>query len=130
MSAVAFLRPEFVESFPPVMERGVLYISILYATCGHLCACGCGQEVITPLSPPQWALTYDGQNVSLSPSIGNWGLPCRSHYWIREGAVRWSRRYTAREIADNRVRDHKALQEHISEHARGPIARLYRRLRP
>ncbi|MGW2867899.1 DUF6527 family protein [Kitasatospora sp. NPDC001225] len=129
MTAVHFLRPRFVDSFPPVMESGVLYVSIPYTTCGHLCACGCGQEVVTPLSPAQWALTYDGENVSLFPSIGNWGLACRSHYWISEGAVRWSRRYTAREIADNRERDRKVLQQHLGEDPAGWLARLYRRLR-
>ncbi|MEV4748920.1 DUF6527 family protein [Streptosporangium sp. NPDC049248] len=130
MTAVAFLRPEFIESFPPEMMRGVLYVSIPYATCGHLCACGCGQEIVTPLSPAQWALTYDGQNASLRPSIGNWGLPCRSHYWIKEGVVRWSRRYTADEIADNRTRDRRDLQEHLGKNNPGPIAKLIRRFRP
>ncbi|GAA3832562.1 DUF6527 family protein [Sphaerisporangium flaviroseum] len=128
MTATAFLRPEFVESFPPELEPRVLYVSIPYATCGHLCVCGCGHEIVTPLSPAQWTLTYNGRDVSLSPSIGNWGLPCRSHYWIREGAVRWCRRFTAREIADNRERDRRDLQEHHADTAPGPIARLYRRL--
>jgi hypothetical protein len=75
-------------------------------------------------------LTYNGQNISLCPSIGNWGLPCRSHYWIRDGAVRWGRRYTAREIANNRARDRRDLQEHFGERLHGRIAGLYRRLRP
>lgn len=48
MTAMHFLRPAFVESFPATMDRGVLYIAILYRTCGHMCCCGCGQEVITP----------------------------------------------------------------------------------
>ncbi|WP_063910176.1 DUF6527 family protein [Herbidospora yilanensis] len=128
MTAAAFLRPEFVESFPSEMSRGILYVSIPYATCGHLCACGCGQEIVTPLSPAQWALTYDGENVSLRPSIGNWGLSCRSHYWIKEGVVRWSRRYTADEIDDNRARDRRDLQEHLDQDRPGPIAKLIRRL--
>lgn len=133
MTALTNLRPEFVESFPPVMEPGVLYISIPYATCGHLCCCGCGEEVVTPLSPAQWTMTYDGQDVSLSPSIGNWSLPCQSHYWIRGGTVYWGRRYTAREIADNREHDRTDLQRHIQSHrgqpATGPLARLHRWLR-
>ena len=90
MTPVDFLRPTFVESFPAAMDPGVLYISISYRTCGHLCCCGCGQEVITPLSPAQWSFTYDGENVSLSPSTGNWALLCQSHYWIRKGKVHWA----------------------------------------
>jgi len=30
VTAVQFLRPAFVESFPPTMDQGVLYISIPY----------------------------------------------------------------------------------------------------
>lgn len=110
MTKVSFLRPEFTETFPTAMDPGVLYISIPYRTCGHLCCCGCGQEVVTPLSPAQWSFTYDGENVSLTPSIGNWALPCQSHYWIRKGKVRWSRRYSLAEIEESRERDRQCLE--------------------
>lgn len=113
MTPIAALRPEFVDHAPPQMEPGVLYVSIPYSTCGHLCCCGCGEEVFTSLSPARWTLIYDGENVSLDPSVGNWGLPCQSHYWIRDGRVRWSRRYTDREIADNRQRDRARLDRHL-----------------
>ncbi|MFB7085771.1 DUF6527 family protein [Streptomyces sp. NPDC056296] len=93
------------------MDAGVLYISVPYRTCGHLCCCGCGQEVVTPLSPAQWSFTYDGESVSLTPSIGNWSLPCQSHYWIRDGRVRWSRRYSPAEIDRNRDRDRRLLAQ-------------------
>ncbi|WP_063774112.1 DUF6527 family protein [Streptacidiphilus rugosus] len=129
MKAVNFLRPQFVDTFPPVMDTGVLYVSIPYSTCGHLCACGCGEEVVTPLNPAQWALTYDGETVSLMPSIGNWGLRCRSHYWITQGKVLWSRRYTAHEIDVNRERDRKVLQQQLGESRYGRLDRLYRRVR-
>ncbi|MFA0839024.1 DUF6527 family protein [Streptomyces rochei] len=105
------LRPVFTETFPSTMDAGVLYISVPYRTCGHLCCCGCGQEVVTPLSPRQWSITYDGESVSLAPSIGNWSLPCQSHYWIRSGNVRWSRRYSSAEIDDNRARDRSLLTQ-------------------
>ena len=45
------LRPEFVEYIPTVLEEGILYISMKYATAVHLCACGCRQKVVTPISP-------------------------------------------------------------------------------
>ena len=128
MTAVHFLRPVFVESFPPTMDQGLLYISIPYHTCGHLCCCGCGQEVITPLSPAQWSFTYDGENVSLDPSVGNWALPCQSHYWIRKGKVHWSRHYSPAEIAHNRERDQRQLARHASGPALSPLARVRRRL--
>ncbi|MFP8962591.1 DUF6527 family protein [Streptomyces nanhaiensis] len=107
----------------------MLYVSIPYRTCGHLCCCGCGNEVITPLSPAQWSLTYDGDSVSLAPSIGNWALPCQSHYWIHKGKIQWSRRYTTAEIAKNRERDRHQLAEAGSEAPLGLLARLSRRWR-
>ncbi|MFF4961971.1 DUF6527 family protein [Streptomyces sp. NPDC001222] len=130
MTASDTLRPVFVEAFPAAMDQGVLYISIPYRTCGHLCCCGCGQEVVTPLSPAQWSLTYDGDSVSLAPSVGNWALPCQSHYWIHKNQIRWSRRFSATEISENRARDRRRLATAASEVAPGPLARLRHRLSP
>ena len=80
----------FVEFIPRDLEPDVLYVSIEYATCVHACVCGCGNRVVTPLSPDDWRLTFDGETVSLSPSIGNWAFPCESHYWIREDQAVWA----------------------------------------
>lgn len=110
MTGATHLRPEFVTSFPTPMENGVMYVSVEYNSCGHLCACGCGREVITPLSPAQWKVTYDGDNVSIRPSIGNWSLPCRSHYVVDRGRVRWARDFTEHEVARNRLRDRALLE--------------------
>jgi hypothetical protein len=129
MTAQDTLRPVFTETFPSSMDAGVLYVSIPYRTCGHLCCCGCGHEVITPLSPAQWSMSYDGENVSLAPSIGSWALPCRSHYWIHGGRVRWSRRYTAAEITQNRDRDRRLLAGKSKQDKPGTPARLRRLLR-
>ena len=83
------LRPTFIEHFPDQLEPGVLYVSMKYAICAHSCACGCGQKVITPLSPTKWKLIYDGGTVTLYPSIGNYGFPCQSHYFLTEGRIEW-----------------------------------------
>ena len=93
------LRHEFVEHIPEQLDDGVLYVSIRFGTLVHRCACGCGEEVVTPLGPVEWRLTYDGRTVSLEPSIGNWSFPCRSHYWIDEGIVRWARGFSGAEVA-------------------------------
>lgn len=103
------MTAEFVKSFPRELEMGVLYVSTHFSTASHSCACGCGREVITPLSPSQWVLKFDG-TVSLWPSIGNWGLPCGSHYIIEHGAIVWSRAFTAVEIRENRADDDRALK--------------------
>lgn len=81
------LEHRFVRSIPRELEGGILYVSMEYATVVHSCCCGCGEQVVTPLSPTDWRMIYDGESVSLMPSIGNWQLPCRSHYVIRRGRV-------------------------------------------
>ena len=93
------LRHEFVDYVPKQLDDGVLYVSIRFGTAVHRCACGCGEEVVTPLGPAEWKLTYDGRTVSLAPSIGNWSFPCRSHYWVDEGNVRWARGFSEAEVA-------------------------------
>jgi hypothetical protein len=81
---------QFVEYMPEQLDDGILYISMNYAVASHKCACGCGREVVTPLSPTDWQLYFDGQAISLQPSIGNWNFPCRAHYYLEEGNVRWA----------------------------------------
>lgn len=90
MKKVSKLRPEFVEFIPANGEQGVIYISQRFRTAMHLCCCGCGHEVITPLNPAKWSLSMHGGQVTLAPSIGNWSFPCRAHYWIERGRVRWA----------------------------------------
>jgi len=104
------LQPEFAHFIPKELAEGVLYVSMNYATVRHLCACGCGTQVVTPLSPPKWSLTFDGDTVSLCPSIGNWQFPCRSHYWIQRNKVKWSRQWSNEEIAEAMRRDAEELE--------------------
>jgi hypothetical protein len=82
------LTHRHVEFIPKNLDEGVLYISRRFNTASHLCCCGCGERVATPLNPAKWHLTEHGSTVSLSPSIGL-SLPCRSHYWIRQSLVVW-----------------------------------------
>ena len=82
---------EFVENIPEKleMEEGVLYVSNTYEIAVHKCFCGCGIETVTPLSRNSWELIIAGPLVSLTPSIGNQQLPCRSHYYITRNRVEW-----------------------------------------
>lgn len=105
--------PVFVTSIPADLEEGYLYISMDYATALHKCACGCGIEVVTPLTPTDWKLTFDG-SVSLYPSIGNWSFPCRSHYWIRNSRIRWAEAWTDDEVRLNREADIARKQRHYA----------------
>jgi Family of unknown function (DUF6527) len=96
---------ELVVSFPDEPRDGVLYVSIKFATAMHRCMCGCGEQVITPLTPTDWRLTYNGETVSLAPSIGNWSMRCQSHYWLDDGHVRWAGRWTLEQISAGRAHD-------------------------
>ena len=78
-----------------------------YATAIHNCACGCGNRVVTPFSPTDWSLTYDGETVTLYPSVGNWNFPCRSHYWIRNSKIIPVPAWSDREIKEGRKNDTK-----------------------
>jgi hypothetical protein len=82
------LRPEFVEFIPNQKENGVLYISKEYEVAVHLCACGCGEQVVTPLNLERestgWNYEENDGKVTLSPSIGNFAgqNPYHAHYFI------------------------------------------------
>jgi hypothetical protein len=99
------LRHQFVEFIPEPLDPGTIYISIRFATASHLCCCGCGQKVVTPITPTDWRLIFDGKTVSLDPSVGNWGFACRSHYWIRNNRVLWAEQWTDSEIKRGRSED-------------------------
>ena len=115
MGQTDHLDVEFVEFVPDELEDGRLYVSIEHTTAVHRCACGCGTEVVTPLSPVGWSLTFDGEAVSLAPSIGNWKFECQSHYWIRQGRVVWAPRWSQERIEAGRAADNEARRRHFKE---------------
>jgi hypothetical protein len=98
---------QFVEFMPEDIQDGIIYISMEYAVAVHKCACGCGQKVVTPFTPTDWKVTFDGESISLSPSIGNWSFPCRSHYFIRNNNVAWAKNMSDEAIEFGRQRDRK-----------------------
>lgn len=108
MLKIKKLEHQFVETIPEVLDPGVLYVSMEFGTATHQCCCGCGEEVVTPFTPTDWKLTYDGETVSLWPSIGNWNLACRSHYVIRGGKVFEAGPWSDERIGAERVRDRAA----------------------
>lgn len=103
------LQHQFVDFIPEKLEPGTLYVSLEYNTTNHLCACGCGSEVVTILGPVDSSITYNGRGVSISTSIGNSNFPCKSHYWIEDNRVVWEARMTPQLTALSRAKD-KALK--------------------
>jgi hypothetical protein len=105
MKRLSFITPKFVEFIPEKLEPGRLYVSRRYATATHLCCCGCGLEVVTPLNPAKWHLSEHGERVSMNPSIGNWSFPCQSHYFIEGNQIKWAGRMSRKQIAAVRAQD-------------------------
>lgn len=115
MKSPVRLRHEFVDRVPEALEPETLYVCIRYATVVHLCVCGCGCgcEVVTPLAPTDWRVTFDGESVSLHPSIGNWSYPCRSHYVIRRDEAHWAPTWSAERIERGRRTDRAAKEDYF-----------------
>lgn len=91
-------RYRSVERVPKVMEAGVVYHSQEFELAGLLCACGCGHQV-TLLVPDSHQVTDQDGWATVSPSIGVFDAPCKSHFIIRAGHVHWMPAFSAGEAA-------------------------------
>lgn len=88
------LTPVFVKFIPPKieMEHGKIYISEMFETTSHLCACGCGSLTVCEIVPiTGWGFTKNESEtvVSLTPSIYNKYYPCGSHYFLTDNKINW-----------------------------------------
>ncbi len=113
------MQIHFIDSIPQAdaIEAGHLYISLKYNMTSHRCASGCEQLVPLPLSPADWSLSYNGDTVSLSPSIGNGVLACHSHYFIQNSQIVWALDMSAIQAQQQQVADAELLKQHIEERA-------------
>lgn len=112
---IKHITPVFVEAIPNHIENGKLYISDTYDIAIHKCCCGCGEEVVTPLSPVDWQYENGSKGVSLYPSIGNWSYQCKSHYIIRNGEVVWAASMSQAQINRVQQRDIADKQQYIAQ---------------
>lgn len=104
-----YLKAEYVEFIPDDkdLKEGVIYVSRKYRTATHLCPCGCNSKIVTPLKDGFWKFHIDAitNDITLYPSIGNFDLKCRSHYFIRDSRIVWCE--TAKESTDTRRNDNE-----------------------
>jgi len=107
-----------VEFMPKDLEPGVLYVSDKYRTAAHLCACGCGEKIRTPLGPTEWSVTEGRGGPSVWPSIGSWQHPCRSHYIISDGVVHWAGQWSDAQVRAGRRREHLNREAHFAAQQR------------
>ena len=114
---------------PQGLSPGVLYVSEEFGAVAHLCACGCGTKVRTPLGPTEWSLEETNEGPTLRPSVGNWQQACQSHYLITAGEVIWAERWTAEEIANGRRLEEerrRAYYDALDRKRRSVLRRLWR----
>ena len=111
------LQYRFVDYIPDTIEDGVFYVSIKYCTAIHKCVCGCSNEVVTPIAPTDWQLTFDGKTISLFPSIGNWNFKCQSHYWIKRNEIIYAEKWDKTEIHEGRSKDKKRKKKYYSRNS-------------
>lgn len=115
MTAIERVDHTFVEFIPDELTPNTIYVSMEYGTAVHACLCGCGNRVITPFTPNDWQLTYDGETISLHPSVGNWSFPCQSHYIIRESRIIWAEQWSQERIDAGRAWDKRRKEGHHAD---------------
>jgi hypothetical protein len=125
MNTIALERVKYI---PRELSPGILYVSIEYAVAGHLCACGCGNKVMTPLNPAEWTFSERNGRSTLDPSIGNWQLSCRSHYVISDGGIKWAGQWSdAQVVAGRRAEEQRRKVYYASlNRERGFWTRIWR----
>lgn len=117
---------------PKQLDQGTLYVSKKFNTAAHLCACGCGLKVRTPLKPTEWTLIVSAQRPTLTPSIGSWQFPCKSHYWIYKGEIVWENQWSDSQILEGRYNENlrrKTYFNHINRSEFSFLQKIYKWLR-
>jgi len=112
-------RLKRVQFVPKVLEIGILYVADEFDIAVHRCACGCGSKVTTPLGPTEWQLIEKNGLPTLHPSIGNWQLPCRSHYLIVVGKVRWAGEWSESQVKNGRKSEEARREAYYAARAHG-----------
>lgn len=106
------LTLQHVEYMPKQLEPGILYVSEQFSTAAHLCACGCGEKIRTPLGATEWSVKETAGGPSVWPSIGNWQKSCQSHYVIQNGKIVWYDQWSAAQVAAGRRGEQERRKAH------------------
>ena len=123
------LELQRVHYMPKELKPGILYVSEEFDIAIHVCACGCGSKVKTPLGPTEWSVRETKSGPSLWPSVGNWQQPCQSHYWIDGGTIKWGNKWTAEQIEAGRQHEEARRRDYYEnlERQRGGWLRKFGR---
>ena len=121
LSRISALRVHYM---PKELQHGFLYVSEKHESAVHLCACGCGSTVTTPITANRWSFKDSAHGPSLWPSVGNWEQPCRSHYIIEDGDIVWCKSWTPEEVMEGRAHE-KAKRERYYDKLYAPWYRRF-----
>jgi hypothetical protein len=94
---------------PTPLDHNVVYVNEEFELATLLCPCGCGHK-ITLLCPDGHTVKNDDGFATVSPSIGVWDRPCRSHFCLTRGRIAWCRSWSDHEI---KISMDRQLQRHI-----------------
>lgn len=123
------IKLQRVHFMPKELKPGVLYVSEEFGTAAHLCACGCGAKIRTPLGPTEWSLEETDSGPTLRPSVGNWQQACQSHYSIYQGEIRWAEKWSPEQIAAGRRNEEnrrRAYYDALDRQRGGLLRRFWR----
>ena len=109
------IRLQRVHYMPQDLDLGVLYYAEEFDAAAHLCACGCGEKIRTPIGPTEWSIEETDDGPTLRPSVGNWQRPCRSHYLITRGSIERSNMWTPEQIEAGRRHEHQRREAYYAE---------------
>jgi len=122
------IKLQRVHFIPKELESGILYVSEEFGIALHLCACGCGARIRTPLGPTGWSIEDTTDGPTLDPSVGNWQQPCMSHYWISQGEIVWAKKWTNKQIIAGRIFEEthrNAYYDSLGRQREGILQRLW-----
>src|SRR6266481_7019271 len=106
---------QHVHYMPTELKLGVLYVSEEFGIAIHLCACGCGSKIKTPLGPTEWSVKETKRGPTLRPSVGNWQETCQSHYWITRGEIIWAEKWMPEQIASGRRHEEEGRRTYYDD---------------
>lgn len=118
------IKLERVHFMPKELHAGMLYVSEEFGAAAHLCACGCGAKIRTPLGPTDWSVEETSAGPTLRPSVGNWQQACQSHYWISRGEVNWATQWTPEQILEGRRDEDERRQSYYESLGRPHAAKF------
>ena len=122
------IKLEAVHYMPKVLTPGILYYSAEFDSAAHICACGCGSKIRTPIGPTEWSIKNTPEGPTLRPSVGNWQKPCKSHYLITNGKIQWASRWSNDQIIQGRSEEQarrKTYEENIYAQQDGLLAKIW-----